>query len=156
MEKEINSPKAGTCGRLFDAVSAFLHICTRSTYDGEAAIRLAELVDEDERYEPYLFAINENNLLEIDLRAMWLSIHEDVKRNESVKTIVGRFHQTVVSASVQMIRKAIEKNPEFNREVVLSGGSMHNRYIVKHLIQDLGKLGFKIFTHQKVPCNDGG
>ncbi|GMB09646.1 carbamoyltransferase HypF [Thermolongibacillus altinsuensis] len=156
MEKDIHAPKAGTCGRLFDAVSAFLHVCTHSTYDGEAAIRLAELVNEEYIYEPYPFELKEKNIIEIDLRAMWLAIAEDVKRNENIEIIAGRFHQTVVSAAIEMIRKAIEKHPQYHRQMVLSGGSMHNRYLVKNLIKELQKLGFIVYTHQKVPCSDGG
>ncbi|UQD51040.1 carbamoyltransferase HypF [Bacillus methanolicus] len=156
IEKDIHSPKAGTCGRLFDAVSAFLHVCTHSTYDGEAAIRLAELVNEGHIYEPYPFVLKENNMIEIDLAAMWLAIAENVKRNINIEIIAGRFHQTVVSAAIEMIQKTIEKHPQYHREIVLSGGSMHNRYLIKNLVEGLQKIGFTVYTHQNVPCNDGG
>lgn len=156
VEKDIHAPKAGTCGRLFDAVSAFLHVCTHSTYEGEAAVRLAELVDEGHIYEPYPFELKENNIMEIDVAAMWVAIAEDVKRNINVETIAGRFHQTVVSAAIAMIRKAVEEHPQYHREIVLSGGSMHNRYLVKHLTTNLRRLGFNVYTHRNVPCSDGG
>ena len=44
----INTPKASSCGRLFDAVAAALNICReRQAYEGEAAARLEAMVDQD-------------------------------------------------------------------------------------------------------------
>ncbi|MCL6585991.1 MAG: carbamoyltransferase HypF [Anoxybacillus sp.] len=156
IEKGINAPLAGTCGRLFDAVSAFLHVCLHPMYDGEAAIRLSEIIDEENVYEPYPFAIRENRLLEIDLADMWLAIIEDVSRNENPVQMAGRFHETVVAASVEMIRRAAKRHRSPERRIVLSGGSMHNRYVTKRLVEQLQAAAFTVYTHQKVPCSDGG
>ncbi|MGJ7035335.1 carbamoyltransferase HypF [Anoxybacillus eryuanensis] len=156
IKKGLHSPLAGTCGRLFDAVSAFLHVCTHSTYDGEAAIRLSELIDDTKIYETYPFHVKKCDEWEIDLTEMWRSIIKDVEAHEQTNTIAGRFHETVVQASVEMIRLALQQYPTYERNIVLSGGSMHNRYITKRLRQELNKLGLCVYTHQKVPCNDGG
>lgn len=40
IEQGLNTPVTSSCGRLFDAASALLGICTRPTYEGEAAILL--------------------------------------------------------------------------------------------------------------------
>ncbi len=87
---------------------------------------------------------------------MWQAIWEDVEAHEQVNIIAGRFHETVVQASVELVRLALQQYPTYERNIVLSGGSMHNRYIVKRLRQELSKLGLCVYTHQKVPCNDGG
>lgn len=156
VEKGIHSPLAGTCGRLFDAVSAFLYVCTHSTYDGEAAVRLSEFIDDTKIYEAYPFHMKKQDEWEIDLAKMWQAIWEDVEAHEQVNIIAGRFHETVVQASVELVRLALQQYPTYERNIVLSGGSMHNRYIVKRLRQELSKLGLCVYTHQKVPCNDGG
>ncbi|AXM90384.1 carbamoyltransferase HypF [Anoxybacillus ayderensis] len=156
IEKGLHSPLAGTCGRLFDAVSAFLYVCTHSTYDGEAAVRLSEFIDDTKIYKTYPFQIKKQDEWEIDLAEMWQAIWEDVEAHEQVNIIAGRFHETVVQASVELVRLALQQYPTYERNIVLSGGSMHNRYIVKRLRQELSKLGLCVYTHQKVPCNDGG
>lgn len=156
IEKGLHSPLAGTCGRLFDAVSAFLYVCTHSTYDGEAAIRLSELIDDTKIYEAYPFNVERRETWEIDLKEMWRAIIRDVDDGVQTNTVAGRFHETVVQASVEMVRLALQQHPTYERNIVLSGGSMHNRYIVKRLRQEFSQLGFNVYTHQKVPCNDGG
>jgi len=156
IEKGLHSPLAGTCGRLFDAVSAFLYVCTHSTYDGEAAIRLSELIDDTQIYDAYPFDVKKSETWEIDLTEMWRAMIKDVDDHEKTNIIAGRFHETVVQASVEMVRLALQQHPTYERNIVLSGGSMHNRYIVKRLRQEFSQLGFNVYTHQKVPCNDGG
>ena len=78
IEKNINTVQAGTCGRLFDAVSAICGVTKVSSYDGEAAIQLAELVDEHIIYKPYPFNLLERDILTIDFSTMIEEIALDV------------------------------------------------------------------------------
>lgn len=57
IERNINTVYAGTCGRLFDAVSALMGVCEKSTYDGEAAIQLSELAEIQFETESYTMVI---------------------------------------------------------------------------------------------------
>ena len=41
-------------------------------------------------------------------------------------------------------------------QVVLSGGVFQNRYLVERAVAMLEAAGFRVFTHQRVPANDGG
>lgn len=158
VNKQINSPLAGTCGRLFDAVSAIVGVCSVSTYDGEAAILLSEMVDEqDWTNEYYLFELIEvNGVLEICTKKMIAAILHDKENGLSQKTIVLKFHESIVQMCAAMLLEAVKKNPNNNRKVVLSGGSFHNRYILTKLVKLLEKEDFQVFTHKNTPCNDGG
>jgi len=42
------------------------------------------------------------------------------------------------------------------QRVCLSGGVMQNNPLVSKIKELLEKEGFKVYTHQKVPPNDGG
>lgn len=156
IERNINTVYAGTCGRLFDAVSAICGVTKVSSYEGEAAIQLAELVDECEIYRPYRFDFQETNGLTIDYSKMIKEICTDVLAGEDIPTISGRFHETIVQAIVAAMVLLDTTNPEVNKNVILSGGSFHNRYLRKRVRTELSQRGFQVFVPEKVPCNDGG
>jgi hydrogenase maturation protein HypF len=153
IEKTMNTIQAGTCGRLFDAVSAICGVVKVSSYDGEAAIRLAELVDENAIYEPYPYYLLEHDLLTIDFTRMLEEIALDVIAGKDLAIISGRFHESVVQAIVAAMDQLYLNQ---NRNVVLSGGSIHNRYLRKRICAELIKRQFNVYFSEKVPCNDGG
>lgn len=158
VESGLNSPLAGTCGRLFDAVSAILGICEVSTYDGEAAIRLSEQMVEDKVVEAYPFQIvnHEVEPATIDFGPALYAIVHDRLQGEPISTIVQKFHETVVTICVEMIASLSRKNPKMNTSVVLSGGSFHNPYLSNEISRRLEAMQFSVYTHRRVPCNDGG
>lgn len=153
IEKNINIIYAGTCGRLFDAVSAMCGVIKVSSYDGEAAIRLAEMADENLIYEPYLFNLLDKDEVTIDFSRMLEEIALDVLAGKDTATISGRFHESVVQAVVAAMEKLSLTR---NSSVVLSGGSIHNRYLRKRISAELIKRQFHVYFSEKVPCNDGG
>jgi hydrogenase maturation protein HypF len=155
IEKNINTVKAGTCGRLFDAVSALCGVTKVSSYDGEAAIKLAELADERVVYEPYPYDLIENEILTIDFSRMIEEIALDVLAGIKATQISGKFHETVVQGIVAAMEKLVNGLPTANHNVVLSGGSCHNRYLRKRLNTELREREFNVYFPEKVPCNDG-
>jgi hydrogenase maturation protein HypF len=156
IEKNINTVQAGTCGRLFDAVSALCGVTKISSYDGEAAIELAELADERVAYEPYSYELIENEILTIDFSRMIEAIALDVLAGVKEDQISGKFHETVVQGIIGSMEKLLGRMPAANQNVVLSGGSIHNRYLRKRLNTELSNKAYKVYFSEKVPCNDGG
>ncbi len=158
IENKINTPLAGTCGRLFDAVSAILGICSLSTYDGEAAIRLSEMMSTDviERKEYPFQIMKKDALIEISFAQMIEGIAKDVLANKPLHMIVQAFHLTIVIAIVETLSYITQHYPVSTRKVVFSGGSFHNVFLTKELRNRLVESGFDVYTHQRVPCNDGG
>lgn len=157
---QINTPMAGTCGRVFDAISAILGVCVMSTYEGEAAIKLSDVMnglqmESDETYSFYL-QTNSKNLLQLDLSPMIYQIIQDRFNKKPITRIIQTFHRTIVSCCVQTVQKLVEQRPELNKKVVLSGGSFQNVYLVSELQNRLSKEGFTVYTHKNVPCHDGG
>ncbi|WP_017379384.1 carbamoyltransferase HypF [Paenisporosarcina sp. TG-14] len=160
INNHINTPMAGTCGRLFDAISAILGICLTSTYEGEAAIKLSDAMDEPqiESDESYSFHLetNRKNQTQLDLSPMIYQIIQDKFNKHPNTKIIQTFLRTIVSCCVQTVQRLVENRPELNRTVVLSGGSFQNIYLVREIKRRLQIEGFNVHTHKNLPCHDGG
>lgn len=160
IENQIHTPKAGTCGRVFDGVSAILGICLTSTYEGEAAIRLSDCMMNESEHSaeiyPYHLKTNQENQLQLDLSPMLSQIILDKFNNVSTAKIIHTFHSTIVSCCVEMIARLAERNPHLNKTVMLSGGSFQNLFLTKEIKTKLEEKGFDVRTHRNVPCHDGG
>ena len=132
-------------------------ICDKSTYDGEAAIRLSELANLNLPVNAYRYEIQEHEqTLRFNFSQMLLQIVDDLKRERDISEISTAFHETLVQALVDGMKRLHQTYPQNNRKIVLSGGSFHNRYVKQRLIECLSVAGFEVFTHKRIPCNDGG
>lgn len=153
LDAGINCPLSSGCGRLFDAVSAMLGICTTSTYDGQAAVELGALVDGAslEVDSDYRFAINDGL---ISPRQVLRCISRDLKQRLPVEVIALRFHDALAKVMAEAAKKAAEKYRLDT--VVLSGGVFQNQYLSRRCTDLLEGCGLKVYTHSLVPCNDGG
>lgn len=143
-----------SCGRLFDAVSALLGVCTRVSYEGQAAIEL-ETVSDTSAVQSYPYSIY-NDLYPycISVKPMLEAVLEDLDKRVAGKTIAGKFHITVVNMITEMLLK-LHYEKGFNR-VVLSGGTFQNRLLFVRLLENLKGKEFEVYYHQEVPTNDGG
>ncbi|WHX40869.1 carbamoyltransferase HypF [Mesobacillus sp. AQ2] len=157
---QIHTPMAGTCGRIFDAVSAILGTCLTSSYEGEAAIRLSDYMmkemDHPADTYPFHLKTNQANQLQLDLSPMLSQIIQDQSNSVSTAKIIHTFHSTIVSCCEEMIERLAERNPHLNRTVMLSGGSFQNLFLTKEIKARLEAKGFAVKTHKNVPCHDGG
>lgn len=147
--KNINAPLSSSCGRLFDAVSAFTGVCIHSGFHAEAPMRLQDAVQKDIR-ESYPF-INDKI---IDFSPMIRAIVDDLNKKTAVGIIAARFHNTVVEAIMQTAKQMRLKSNL--QKVVLSGGSFQNKILLERSIEKLQAEYFEVFWHQLIPANDGG
>ncbi|MBE0465769.1 MAG: carbamoyltransferase HypF [Candidatus Desulforudis sp.] len=154
LTRGFNTPPSAGCGRLFDAVAALAGVCTRSTYEGQAAIELGELVLEDARgreLPPYSYSIKEGV---ISASGTIAGVVEDLERGAAAAVIATRFHNTVL----EMVREAVRRVSAATglETVALSGGTWQNRYLFQRARETLPAEGFRVLTHRRVPANDGG
>jgi len=68
--------------------------------------------------------------------------------------ISGKFHLGVANLILSLAEK-IRSERGLNR-VALSGGVFQNLLLVKHVNALLREAKFEVFTHSRVPTNDGG
>ncbi len=153
IRSKVNSPLTSSCGRLFDAVSAMLGICTRPTYDAQGAILLEkEARDLDQSPVPYSYTIDKKGVIHFE--PMIKEIVKDIKSGVSKRSVSQKFHHTIVVSGVKMCER-IRGETGIN-SVALSGGVFQNRLILGHFIEQLQKTGFSVLIHSIVPPNDGG
>jgi len=146
--KKMNSPLTSGAGRLFDAVSAILGLCSVETFDSEAPMRLESAID-CETDEFYPFLVNKTVIFADTLKA----ILADIPRQE-ISVIAAKFHNTVAQVILE-VSNQIRKDTCL-KKVVLSGGVFQNKYLLEKSSFLLNSNGFKVFTNHLVPANDGG
>ncbi len=165
--REVNSPLASSCGRLFDAVAAAAGVCReRARYEGQAAIEFEALVDrraldEEDDSLAYPFAIPRlkgSNLPYVEPLAMWQALLGDLVLGTAVPVIAARFHKGLAIVIARMAEKLsrYESGEEAIMTVALSGGVFQNRILLEQVIQRLEANRFRVITHRQVPSNDGG
>ncbi len=140
--KGINSPFSSSMGRLFDAVCSLLNIRHINNYEGQCAMVLEDFYDPNIR-DHYSYSI-EGQV--IDWRPIILDLLQD-KEKEKAPT---KFINTLAKIALDVARRINVK------KVCLSGGVMQNDPLVGKIKEELIKDGFAVYTHQKVPANDGG
>ena len=79
---------------------------------------------------------------------------DDLSKGTHVSAISYRFHITLIRLFADLC-KAIRSDTGCPR-VVLSGGVFQNAVLLSGLTKTLLENGFKIYSHSKIPTNDGG
>ncbi|MES2957637.1 MAG: carbamoyltransferase HypF [Pseudomonadota bacterium] len=164
----VNSPRASSCGRLFDAVAAAAGLCReQNLYEGQAAIEFEAQVDrrtlDDEPDElAYPFAIprlKPSGLPYIEPLAMWEALLGDLILKTPAPVIAARFHKGLAITIVRMIDKLARRRADDGEAfsaVVLSGGVFQNKVLLEQVLMRMAALELRVLSHRQVPANDGG
>jgi hydrogenase maturation protein HypF len=151
LKQGVNSPITSSAGRLFDAVASLAGVRQFVTHEGQAAMELEFLTEQDSTDGQYLYSITEAEIpMIIDWTQMFTEIIREVKNNAAPASISRKFHNTLASI-IKDVAARIGK-----RKVVLSGGCFQNKYLTERTISELENAGFQPYWHQRVPPNDGG
>ncbi len=177
IERGINAPQTSSMGRLFDAVAALIGVRETVNYEAQAAIELEHLVIEDmeasyefeiqnpilseakgSKFEPrhgasnFEFGISNSSV--IDPAPVIRAIVADVRNRVPPWVIATKFHNGVAA----MVRQVCQLSRErFGlTRVALSGGVWQNMTLLTRTLSLLSQDGFTVYTHHRVPANDGG
>ncbi len=146
-----NSPETSSMGRLFDALSSLLDVRSFVNYEGQAAIELEALANA-KSHGSYQFEIDETGV--ISARDVIRQAVADLLNKTPAATVSARFHRAVAQL-IAMVAERTREERKLNR-VTLSGGVFQNRFLVDETCELLQQRGFAVFTHSRVPANDGG
>lgn len=158
-----------SAGRLFDAVSALLNICTKVTYEGQAAIELEscayqwltqehlELSDKP-RY-PITWTEGKEGLI-LRIKELYLGIIQDILAGREKGYIAYHFHNSLAHGILETVRKLqstlkSEKVVE-NSPIVLSGGVFQNKLLTENVLELCAQSQISVLRSRELPPGDGG
>ncbi len=140
-------------GRLFDAAAWLTGLCAENAFEGQAPMAFEAAIEPDEAYYPHAVE-HHGRRFELDYRPMISAMQADIDSRVPVGRIAARFHNTL--AELLKAAALIARDLTDLHKVVLSGGCFANRYLSEQLAGRLEQVGFEVYSHRVVPCNDGG
>lgn len=156
IERNLNSPRISSAGRLFDAVAFGLGITPpQLSWEGEAACQLEVFASQsalaslpfDKRELPTLMPLNAENKL--DLAHFWQAWIALDSSNANKAFI---FHYALAEGFAQLARQQAQCHQ--CKTIVLSGGVWHNQLLRRLIKEQLAE--FKVLSAHQFPMGDGG
>ncbi len=147
----LNCPVSTGMGRLFDGVSALLGIKRRCSYEGQGAILLEAAAGESG--EAYPFTLD-GEPLRFDWRPMVRALTADRARGVPAGLCAAKFMNTLIEMAAACCLAASRATGI--QDVVLSGGSFQNMYLMERLPGALRARGLRPWHHRRVSANDEG
>jgi hydrogenase maturation protein HypF len=152
LDKKINSPLTSSVGRLFDGIASLINLKQNTSFEGQAAMDLENILSgtlTDDSYKFKIIKAEENNYI-VDWRKVVLDIINDFTKNISRQNVSAKFHNALTDVIIDVSKISGIK------QIVLSGGCFQNKYLIERTIDRLIEEGFKVFWQSEIPTNDAG
>ncbi len=147
--KQFNCPFSTSAGRIFDAIASLLGVCQINQYEGQAAMALETLAASAVSAEHYAFHLKLTEPLIIDWQITIEQLLEDCKHCPA-ELIAVKVHNTLAEIILAIAMRAGQD------AIVLSGGCFQNACLAGNATAKLKSAGFQVYSHEKIPPNDGG
>lgn len=156
LDNGVNTHGNSGLGRLFDAASAVLGVCSYNRYEGECAIKLENLavqaLEQGVTPVPMAFAVsNKSGILVADAAPVIAVLAQSRQNREALA--LG-FHMAVAAMAVDICGWLRAQTGI--SAAALSGGVFQNAVLLKDVMSKLAAKGFAVYINEKVPPNDGG
>jgi len=144
------SPRTSSAGRLFDGLASLAGLRQINAFEGQSAMALEHVLHRENTQEAYPCALRDDNPVVADWEPMLRAALQDLDRGAPAARVSARFHNGLAQLILELARRAgLER-------VVLTGGVFQNVYLSEKAAALLEGAGFKVYTHQRLPPNDGG
>jgi hydrogenase maturation protein HypF len=144
-----------SCGRLCDAVSALIGCCAENSYEAEAAMRLEASAGDDGIGSMLQWDLDRSSRpWIIDTRPLIRTIVKAVEHGFGRERIAQDFFMTLAHIVSEICSKIRDETGL--RTVCLSGGSFQSAKLLAAALSLLTRAGLRVFSHARVPSNDGG
>jgi hydrogenase maturation protein HypF len=145
----LNAPSTTAIGRLFDAASALLGLCPRSSYEGEAPMRLEALCEEVAAAVALPLTRDAMGIWRSDWAPL-VAVMLDSRHTPALRAAM--FHASLAQALCEQAL-AVREHTGIAR-VGLGGGVFQNRILTEQVQARLAAAGFEVFIPRLLPVND--
>jgi len=154
VETGLNSPWTSSLGRLYDGFAALIGLRALVSFEGQAAMELEASAEKGKAGNlPYTIAEEEGKLI-LDFTGAVRAAVDMRRRGAATNDMAAAFQSTLPVAFTAMAARIREKTG-LNR-AVLGGGCFQNRMLLTACRRELSRQGFAVFSHSRIPTNDGG
>jgi hydrogenase maturation protein HypF len=154
LENRVNTPLTSSAGRLLDAASCLLDLCSERHYEGEPAMRLEAAALGSEPVTLPVEIRDTNGTLELDSSVL---IGELVRRkNDGVpRDRLAAGVQNALARGLAQIAVRIASD-ESLQHICFSGGVACNASIANTIRAQVKDAQLYVHLNRNVPCTDGG
>ena len=152
--KGFNSPVTSSMGRLFDAAAAIAGIRNTVRYEGQADMELEMAADRTVTAAYDYDWISEGGCYRLLPEPIIRGVTEDVLSGKPVSVVSMAFHNTLIRMIAGLCQQ-VRGDTGMDR-VAMGGGVFQNTILLEGLTESLEGCGFKVYSPQLVPANDGG
>jgi len=149
LNKHINCPKTSSMGRFFDAIASLLDLCHLNEFEGQAAMLLEQTACLADTEQYYRYTLTDTAPIIINWQVIITQIIDDLQKTDRFH-IAAKFHNTLSEIIVKIAQRAGQQS------LALSGGCFQNAYLTEKTVAKSKSAGFNVYTHEKIPPNDGG
>ncbi len=148
------SPLSSSFGRVLDALSCYLGICCKRTYDGEPAMKLEKYLVVGKPKYSFESTVKNGVISTVDL---FRQLDEQIPKKPTEKEKADYAYSFVKTVSDSLAEIAVEyaKNNGI-KNIGLSGGVTYNIPITEMVEKKVEKSNLKLIVHNRIPNGDGG
>ena len=148
------SPQSSSLGRVLDALSCYLNICTKRTYDGEPAMKLEKYLANGKAKHSFDIEVKNGT---VGTTNLFRQLEEKIK-NPLSATQKADFAHSMVKTIVDKLTDIAIEHAELNniKTIGLTGGVSYNIPITEMVEKQVEKAGLSLVVHNQVPNGDGG
>ncbi|QEU90122.1 carbamoyltransferase HypF [Streptomyces kanamyceticus] len=150
----INSPRASSAGRLFDAVASLLGLADSVSYEGEAAGALEAAAGSVRALPLDHRLVRVDGLWVYDPGPTLIDLLDRQHSGEGVPALAAAFHLTLALVTAELVAHAVADGAP--RTVCLAGGCFLNRRLLTEVRRRLRAQGLRVLVAGAVPVGDGG
>ncbi|MFW5904942.1 MAG: carbamoyltransferase HypF, partial [bacterium] len=151
----VNTPRASSMGRLFDAAAAVLGVRSRSSFEGQAPMELEALAG-DRQADPLPFPTVEgsNGPSILDPLPLLDALARGVARGRATSELAAAFHESLARSWAETAAQIART--EGLDTVALGGGVFQNARLTTSLEERLSDHGLRVLRAERLSPNDGG
>jgi hydrogenase maturation protein HypF len=151
-QRNVNTATSSAVGRLFDAAAAIVLDVHDTTFEGQGPMLLEACATSGDVSVSGLPLAEDASRV---LRADWAPLVAQLcERGESSSELAWRVHATLARTIADIAQRLREQHC-FD-VVGLTGGVFQNRKLTELSADMLEHAGFRVWLHERIPCNDGG